>query len=71
MEPEISLINSRRPDTSLNLNWKSVIYLPTFSTIRVKVKLSLCLTNEVLHHEGVGGSGCIDPHFLELGTSWS
>jgi hypothetical protein len=36
-----------------------------------KVKLSLCLTNSALRHEGVGGSGCIDPCLLDLGTSWS
>jgi hypothetical protein len=36
----------------------------------LKVKLSLCLTNQTLRHEGVWGSGCIDPHFLDLGTSW-
>jgi hypothetical protein len=35
-----------------------------------KVKLSLCLTNQALCHEGVWGNGCIDPHFLEFGTSW-
>jgi hypothetical protein len=35
-----------------------------------KVKLSLCLTDLVLPHEGVSGSGCIDPHLLDLGTSW-
>jgi hypothetical protein len=35
-----------------------------------KVKLSLCFTNEALCHEGVWGSGCIDPHFLDLGTIW-
>jgi hypothetical protein len=23
-----------------------------------------------LRHEGVWGSGCIDPHFLDLGNSW-
>jgi hypothetical protein len=33
--------------------------------VMVKVA-SLCLTN----HEGVWGSGCIDPHFLDLGTNW-
>jgi hypothetical protein len=38
--------------------------------IMVKVKLSLCLTTEVLRHEDVQRSGCIDPHFLDLGTSW-
>jgi hypothetical protein len=35
-----------------------------------KVKLSLRLTNETLRHEDVWGSGCIDPRFLDLGTSW-
>jgi hypothetical protein len=32
--------------------------------------LSLCLTDWALCHEGVWGSGCIDPYFLDLGTSW-
>jgi hypothetical protein len=35
-----------------------------------KVKQSLCLTNSALRHGGVCGSGCINPHFLDLGTSW-
>jgi hypothetical protein len=34
-----------------------------------KIKLSLCLTNWALRHEGVWGSGCIDPHFLDLSTN--
>jgi hypothetical protein len=38
--------------------------------ITEKVKLSLCLTNQALRHEDVWRSGCIDPHFLDLGTSW-
>jgi hypothetical protein len=42
----------------------------TYLRYRVPPKLSLCLTNSVLHHEGVWGSGGIDPHFLDLGTSW-
>jgi hypothetical protein len=33
-------------------------------------KLSLCLTISALRHEGVWGSGCIDSHILDLGTSW-
>jgi hypothetical protein len=40
----------------------------------MKVKLSMCLTNEALRHEGVWGSGCIDPHFLTsalVGGEWS
>jgi hypothetical protein len=28
------------------------------------------LTNWALRHENVWGSGCIDPHFLDLGISW-
>jgi hypothetical protein len=35
-----------------------------------KVKLSLCLTNQALLHEGIWGNGCIDSHFLDLGSSW-
>jgi hypothetical protein len=43
---------------------------PYLLTCKKKVKLSLCSTNSVLLHEGVWGSACIDPHFLDLGTSW-
>jgi hypothetical protein len=38
------------------------------------MKLSLCITNEALRHEGVWRSGCTDPRFLDLGTiggEWS
>jgi hypothetical protein len=35
-----------------------------------KVKLSLCLTNQAIRHEGVWGSGCMDPRILDLGISW-
>jgi hypothetical protein len=38
--------------------------------LKVKVKMSLCLTNWALRHEGVWRNGCIDPHFLDLGSSW-
>jgi hypothetical protein len=43
-----------------------------FNDIKKKNKLlfSLCLTNWALRHEGVWGSGCINPRFLYLGTSW-
>jgi hypothetical protein len=30
----------------------------------------MCLTNSALHHERIWGSGCIDPYFLDLSTSW-
>jgi hypothetical protein len=33
-------------------------------------KVDLCLTNKALRHEGLRGSGCIHPHFLDLGTNW-
>jgi hypothetical protein len=35
------------------------------------VKLSLCLTIWALLREGVRDRGCIDPSFLDAGTSWS
>jgi hypothetical protein len=37
---------------------------------RVRAKLSLCLTNYTLRHEGVWRTWCIDPHSLDLGISW-
>jgi hypothetical protein len=43
--------------------------LKTIHRVKKMVKLSLCLTNYTLRHEDVWGSGCIDPHFLDLGTS--
>jgi hypothetical protein len=46
-------------------------YPPELLKVKVKVMLSMCLTNKALRHEGVWGSGCIDPHFLDLGISWS
>jgi hypothetical protein len=33
------------------------------------VKLSLCLTNSALRHEGAWMSGCVEPHFLDLGIN--
>jgi hypothetical protein len=35
-----------------------------------KLKSPLCLANYTLHHQGVWGSGCIDPYTLDLGTNW-
>jgi hypothetical protein len=46
------------------------LYSTYVSSRVVKVNLSLCLTNKALRHEGVWRSGCIDPHFLDLGTNW-
>jgi hypothetical protein len=63
---------------SLHIQFSCVCYLCHFSKpvailterMDIKVKLSLCLTNYALRHGGVWGSGCIDPNFLDLGTSW-
>jgi hypothetical protein len=41
-----------------------------FSMRSINVKLSLFLTNYAPRHEGIWRSGCIDPHFLDLSSSW-
>jgi hypothetical protein len=46
------------------------MYFLLITAINSKVKLSMCLINKALRHEDVWGSGCIDPRFLDLGTSW-
>jgi hypothetical protein len=38
--------------------------------VNQNLKLSWWLTNSALHHEDIKGSGCTDPHFLDLGISW-
>jgi hypothetical protein len=62
------------PDSTGNRRKTQDKLVPIGSPIRqnkkVKVKLSLRLTNYALCHEDVRGIGCIDPHFLDLGTSW-
>jgi hypothetical protein len=46
------------------LNWHWLLSV-------VKVKLSLCLTNQAPWHEGIWDSECTDPCFLDLSTSWT
>jgi hypothetical protein len=41
-----------------------------YGKVKKKVKLSLCLTDYALRQEGVWGSGCLVPHFLDLDASW-
>jgi hypothetical protein len=36
----------------------------------IKVKLSLCLTNWAPCHEVLSRRWCIDPRFLDIGSSW-
>jgi hypothetical protein len=55
--------------TQLCFSWK-IINLYSVAVRPCKVKLSLCLSNWALCHEGIWGSGYIDPHFLNLSTSW-
>jgi hypothetical protein len=38
-----------------------------FTFVLLARLFSVCV--KALRHEGVWGSGCIDPHFLDLGTS--
>jgi hypothetical protein len=36
----------------------------------VSFPVSEGIKGKVVRHEDVRGSGCIDPRFLDLGTSW-
>jgi hypothetical protein len=62
---------------SLSLETYSRDLIPRFKHAvwkRIQVNLSLCLTKWALCHEGVWGSGCIDPHILASALSrgeWS
>jgi hypothetical protein len=47
-----------------SMHMRSTTYVPL--RIKVKVKLSLCFTNEALRNEGVWWSECTDPHFLDI-----
>jgi hypothetical protein len=38
--------------------------------LKRKVKLTLCLTNQALRHEGMWGQWIYRSHFLDLGPSW-
>jgi hypothetical protein len=50
--------------------WSLLRRIYTVQVKLKKIKLSLYLTNEALRKEGVWGSGCTDPRFLGLGSSW-
>jgi hypothetical protein len=58
---ELRLVISKvMADIKPNLDWV-LHFIISNCTFKGKVKLT---------HEGVWESGCIDPHFLDLGTSW-
>jgi hypothetical protein len=42
----------------------------SYDVLKIKVNLFLCLTKLALRHVDLWGSGCINPHFLDLGISW-
>jgi hypothetical protein len=48
---------------NISEKWHDTLTLLTSNLGRVN--LALCSTNYALRHEGVSGSGCIDPHFLQ------
>jgi hypothetical protein len=44
---------------------------PSSEPLRTDLRILVeSFINEALRHEGVWEYGCIDPHFLDLGTSW-
>jgi hypothetical protein len=43
---------------------------PIIATLHIVFVVFQILTIMALCHEGVWGSGCIDPHFLDFSTSW-
>jgi hypothetical protein len=49
--------------------WKVKVVCP-YNFRGRRVKLFVCLTHLALRHEDVWRNGCIDPHILDLGTSW-
>jgi hypothetical protein len=56
-------------------NFYLFLFLPTpslslMSSSKDKVNLTLCLAKYEIHHEGVWGSGRIDPYFLDISISW-
>jgi hypothetical protein len=42
----------------------------SYISVNKKIMLFLCSNSWALCHEGARGSGCTDPQFLDLGTSW-
>jgi hypothetical protein len=60
----------REGKTWVEDRWHCLIATNLIQNSNIKVKLSLCLTVYALRHEDVWGNGCIDPSFLDHGTSW-
>jgi hypothetical protein len=62
--PQNSFCSSR--STVVAWRQKSVLCLPDYHTSFY----AICSSFLALRHEGVWGSGCIDPYFLDLRISW-
>jgi hypothetical protein len=66
-----SSLRSRQHSSPNHGVLKSLLHDKTVVLEEVKVEGKVVpVLNSALRHEGVWGSGCIDPHFLDLGTSW-
>jgi hypothetical protein len=63
--------NHTVPSSRVPRSKHTIKYNLGFKVLKVKkIKLFMCLTNWALRHEGIWRSGCTDPHFLDLDTSW-
>jgi hypothetical protein len=67
--PVFSFQNRKKIIFSLELSLQQEL-LSVLSCIRIKINLSLCVTNLAVRREDVWGSGCIDPRNFDLRTSW-
>jgi hypothetical protein len=70
--------NNKRITINRHCNTTDREFKPMFNTV-FDFRVTLCFQEGECYvnvvpmfncHEGVWGSGCIDPHFLHLGTSW-
>jgi hypothetical protein len=65
----VKQLNSHRKYSRLRMPLKRGSFLICVTNVK-KVNFPLFLINQALRHEGVWGSGCMDPHFFDLDTSW-
>jgi hypothetical protein len=67
----MAAVSSEHGNESLGSMTANICYLDKHKLLCTMISVSILTTGKVklLRHEGVWGSGCIDPHFLDLGTS--
>jgi hypothetical protein len=70
----VTLNSAIPPPLASVYNWGRVVLLFTMQVFTYRLTSTAnCFVNKVngkIIHEGVWGSGCIDPLFLDLGTTW-